>query len=493
LFAEVLRLKLRREHPDRLATLHRRAARWYERNGQLADAVRHATQADDWQLTASVVIDGLAISAAEMIRLAAARRTGDLPAAAAAAARAEALVSRVPGGRPAWDRQIRAWVLSGRGAVELWSGHLDEAARILEPAVAAATSSGGEHERVGCLGQLALVEALRGRLHRAAKLATQPTAALTADEQQPPARHPAPAALVALAWVHLERGELREARGLLKQADAALGVSPYKLIGAVACLIVACGYLAEGRSEAAMQMVARARSGWSVPAWLEQRLSLAQSRACAAAGDIRGALTAAERAGRDTSPDSAVTLAHAWVAGGDGAKARRALAPALAAGSEAPEPVRLQAWLVDARLSYRSGDSARGRRSLVAALRLAEREQLRLPFAMERGWIAPVLRRDRELARAHRRLLGPGLINPDLAPASQATTAQVAPVIVEQLSEREREVLRYMSRMLTAAETASELYISINTVKSHLKNIYRKLQAPHCRGAVRRARQLGLI
>jgi LuxR family maltose regulon positive regulatory protein len=80
-----------------------------------------------------------------------------------------------------------------------------------------------------------------------------------------------------------------------------------------------------------------------------------------------------------------------------------------------------------------------------------------------------------------------------LAPASQATTAQDAPVIVEQLSEREREVLRYVSRMLTAAETASELYISINTVKSHLKNIYRKLQAPHCRGAVRRARQLGLI
>jgi LuxR family maltose regulon positive regulatory protein len=431
--------------------------------------------------------------AAEMIRLAAARRTGDLPAAAAAAARAEALVSRVPGGRPAWDRQIRAWVLSGRGAVELWSGHLDEAARILEPAVAAATSSGGEHERVGCLGQLALVEALRGRLHRAAKLATQPTAALTADEQQPPARHPAPAALVALAWVHLERGEPREARGLLKQADAALGVSSDKLIGAVACLIVACGYLAEGRSEAAMQMVARARSGWSVPAWLEQRLSLAQSRACAAAGDIRGALTAAERAGRDTSPEAAVTLAHAWVAAGDGTKARRALAPALAAGSAAPEPVRLQAWLVDAQLSYSSGDSAQGRRSLASALRLAEREQLRLPFAMERGWVAPVLRRDPELARTHPRLLGPSLISPGLAPASQATTAQVAPVIVEQLSEREREVLRYMSRMLTAAETASELYISINTVKSHLKNIYRKLQAPHCRGAVRRARQLGLI
>jgi len=62
LFADVLRLKLRREDPDRVALLHRRAARWYERNGQLADAVRHAAQAGDWPLAVGMVIDGLAIS-----------------------------------------------------------------------------------------------------------------------------------------------------------------------------------------------------------------------------------------------------------------------------------------------------------------------------------------------------------------------------------------------------------------------------------------------
>jgi LuxR family maltose regulon positive regulatory protein len=61
LFAEVLRLQLRREHPDRIAVLHRRAARWYERNGQLTDGVRHAAQAGDWPLAASIVVDGLAI------------------------------------------------------------------------------------------------------------------------------------------------------------------------------------------------------------------------------------------------------------------------------------------------------------------------------------------------------------------------------------------------------------------------------------------------
>ena len=103
------------------------------------------------------------------------------------------------------------------------------------------------------------------------------------------------------------------------------------------------------------------------------------------------------------------------------------------------------------------------------------------------------LRRDPALARAHRQLLGPGLTSPGSAPASQATTAPVTPVIVEQLSEREREVLRHASGMLTTAEIASELYISINTVKSHLKSIYRKLEAAHRGEAVRRARKLGLI
>ncbi len=61
-FAEVLRLELTGEHPDRVALLHRRAARWYERNGQLTNAVRHAAQAGDWPLAASIVIDDLAVS-----------------------------------------------------------------------------------------------------------------------------------------------------------------------------------------------------------------------------------------------------------------------------------------------------------------------------------------------------------------------------------------------------------------------------------------------
>ena len=567
LFAEVLRLKLRCEQPDRMAPLHRRAARWYARNGQLTDAVRHAARAGDWPLAASIVIDELAIGeiieprggrslagefaglppgrawtgpqphlvsaavalsagqqdastaalaaadailerfpagqeaasrlAAAMIRLAASIRTGDLMAAASAAARADVLASRVPGNQLARHPDIRARVLAGRGAVELWSGHLDAAAGTFESGLAAAAASGGEDERAGCLGQLALVEALRGRLCRAAELAGRAAAPLPVGEHRPAARNPGPAALVARAWVHLGHHELREARDSLGRADAALRVSPDKLTGAVAYLVAAGVSLAEGRAAVAGQIIARARSGWSPPAWLDQRLSLVQSRAFAAAGDIAAALAVAERAGSGTSLEAAVTLAYAWAAAGDGDNARRALTPALASHSGAPDRIRLQAWLIDARLSYASGDRVRGRRSLVSALRLAEPEQLRLPFAVERGWIEPVLRRDPELAHAHRCLLAPALPAPalrhDQVPAPRGAPDQAAVLVVEPLTDREREVLRHASGLLRTAEIASELDISVHTVKTHLKNVYRKLATTRRGEAVRRARQLELI
>jgi LuxR family maltose regulon positive regulatory protein len=425
-----------------------------------------------------------------MIRLAVSRGSGDLDAATGTIACAEALTERISGGSPAQRAGIRAQVLFARGAVELWSGRLDEAAGVLDSGVTAAVAPGEEHERINSLSHLALVEALRGRLGRAAELAGEATAAGRGDGQPSRGQPPRPAALAALAWVHLERHELRAARGGLKEVDAALRVSPDRLIGAVACLAAAYGALAEGRADVATQFVARARSAWSVPAWLEQRLSVAESRALAAGGDIEAALAAAKRAGG--SPAAAVTLAHAWVAAGDGDNARRALAPVLTAHEGVPEWVRVQACLVDARLSYHAGDRVRGRRSLRCALRLAEREQLRLPFALERGWIGPVLQRDPELAGAHQHLLRPaGHHGPPLA-APQAANETAIPA-VEPLTEREREVLRHVSVMLTTAEIASELYISTNTVKSHIKNICHKLAATHRGEAVRRARQLRLI
>ena len=65
--------------------------------------------------------------------------------------------------------------------------------------------------------------------------------------------------------------------------------------------------------------------------------------------------------------------------------------------------------------------------------------------------------------------------------------------MIEPLSQRERDVLGYLPSMLTFVEIGSELYISVNTTKSHVRSIYRKLGVVGRRDAVSRARQLHLL
>jgi LuxR family maltose regulon positive regulatory protein len=100
---------------------------------------------------------------------------------------------------------------------------------------------------------------------------------------------------------------------------------------------------------------------------------------------------------------------------------------------------------------------------------------------------------DPDLASTYRQLTAPGRPPHRDQTALPARAAPPAPVITEQLSQREREVLQRASAMLSTEEIASELYISVNTVKTHLRNTYRKLGATGRGEAVRRARQLDLI
>jgi len=62
-----------------------------------------------------------------------------------------------------------------------------------------------------------------------------------------------------------------------------------------------------------------------------------------------------------------------------------------------------------------------------------------------------------------------------------------------ELSPREIEVLRYLPTMLTAADIGNELYISVNTVKAHMRSIYSKLGASRRREAVVRATASGIL
>ena len=63
----------------------------------------------------------------------------------------------------------------------------------------------------------------------------------------------------------------------------------------------------------------------------------------------------------------------------------------------------------------------------------------------------------------------------------------------EELSSREMSVLRLLGSELSVAEIGEELYISRNTVKTHVRGIYRKLDAESRADAVARAKELGLV
>jgi LuxR family maltose regulon positive regulatory protein len=437
--------------------------------------------------------------AAALLRLTLSRRGGDRDAATAAVSAAWRLVKALPEEELARHPGIRAHVLAGHGAVEFWSGRFDAASSLFQAGAAAGRTA--ERERADCLGHLALIEMLQGRLSRAEELAAEATGRPGDDID----RSPGPtsqAAEVVLASVYLERNDLPRARRWLKRALDGLAARPDRLVGVAASLVAARHSLAEGQGRAALEIVDQAAQGWSPPAWIETRLTVLRAQAHAAMADFRSAIDTARRAGPESSLDATVTLARALLAAGDPQAARHALPRTLPArpSEAASDRFLLAAWLLDAHLGYGSGDPAHGRRSLEHALRLGEPEQLRLPFALERGWLRPVLRRDPELAHPYRRLLEPELVDPGRdgarPPGARAPgpgSGSGAPVIVEPLSEREREVLEHVSAMETTAEIAAEMYISVNTVKTHLKSINRKLAVSHRGQAVRRARQFGLL
>jgi LuxR family maltose regulon positive regulatory protein len=67
------------------------------------------------------------------------------------------------------------------------------------------------------------------------------------------------------------------------------------------------------------------------------------------------------------------------------------------------------------------------------------------------------------------------------------------PRILEPLTAKEQEVLGHLSELLTTEEIAAEMFISVNTVRTHVRNILRKLAASRRNEAVRRARELRII
>jgi LuxR family transcriptional regulator, maltose regulon positive regulatory protein len=135
------------------------------------------------------------------------------------------------------------------------------------------------------------------------------------------------------------------------------------------------------------------------------------------------------------------------------------------------------------------GDQRAAHQAAERALALAESDRLVLPFVMTgSGELLEALPRHET---AHAALLTDIL---DLVRGSLlAAQEQSAPSQAEELSPSELRVLRYLPTNLSRPEIASELSVSVNTVNTHVRNIYAKLQARDRSSAVQRARELRLL
>jgi LuxR family maltose regulon positive regulatory protein len=124
-----------------------------------------------------------------------------------------------------------------------------------------------------------------------------------------------------------------------------------------------------------------------------------------------------------------------------------------------------------------------------SALGAAEPDRLMFPFAMtEAAELLDALPRHET---AHGALLAD--IVDLLRGASAPSTGRDRPSQPEELSPSELRVLRYLPTNLTRPEIARELYVSINTVNTHIRNIYSKLGQRDRSSAVQHARALRLL
>jgi LuxR family transcriptional regulator, maltose regulon positive regulatory protein len=143
-----------------------------------------------------------------------------------------------------------------------------------------------------------------------------------------------------------------------------------------------------------------------------------------------------------------------------------------------------------AALAYRElGDQRAATAAAESALALSEADRLVLPFAVTGS--RELLEAMPPHETAHAALITD--IIEAIRGSSKAQDDELWPTAIEQLSPSELRVLRYLPTNLSRPEIASELSVSVNTVNTHIRNIYAKLQAQDRSSAVQRARRLRLL
>jgi LuxR family maltose regulon positive regulatory protein len=228
------------------------------------------------------------------------------------------------------------------------------------------------------------------------------------------------------------------------------------------------------------------------PAFVVRLLTAMEAGLLAASGDAQAARSLLDRA--QASVEVAIVLASMQLAEGNPAGAAATVAPYLnGPASTFSLALLVRAWLLDALAARALADHDRAFRSLERALLLAGQEGFRLAFLRAGSGCRALLTEQLGRDTAHRQLVVDLLQLLDAAPGPPAGLPPKQAALAEPLSEREQTVLRYLEGELSSVEIANELYVSVNTVRTQVKSIYRKLGVSGRREAIRRARELRLL
>ncbi len=370
------------------------------------------------------------------------------------------------------------------------NGDFTRAVAVLPPAALASTSSEAESvAATECTGILAWLEALRGNLTAASRHSADVLRIRPADGNEVGVGY----AQLAAAWVHLERGELAEAGQRLDHTSGVGTKTRDPWLAGAQRLAGARVATRLGEPDLAVRLLTDLQQ--THPAvtdrWLADRCTVALAEAHLAAGDATRALAVLTPEPRRARVEARVLAAQARHTIGDRRGARALVASVRDGVADAPLPTVVQLWSLDAELASEAGDGERALSLVTRALRAAHREELRSALSPVSPWLAACVNRHPDLSREHRAFLSSMAAPSSCAPA--AARPDVATVtMLEPLTERELQVLERLAQFLTTDEIAVDLYVSANTVKTHIKSLFLKLSVNRRSDAVRRGRRLGL-
>jgi LuxR family maltose regulon positive regulatory protein len=141
--------------------------------------------------------------------------------------------------------------------------------------------------------------------------------------------------------------------------------------------------------------------------------------------------------------------------------------------------------LSDAQIAQLDGEPGRALEIIIRALEVA-RGEIALPFLQAEDLFGALLER-------HPAVADQWPVPRPRTSAESAPERVITRVLPEPLTQRELTILRFLGTSMSITEIADELCLSVNTVKTHIAAIYRKLPAGRRREAVLRARELELI